>query len=66
VLRGLHAICACKRAGPTVRRRLRDPEEIFVSYEELKLKYGKEIEKLPLGAIGIYTASQKNRTGLQQ
>jgi glutamate synthase domain-containing protein 2 len=41
-------------------------DEIFVSYEELRLKYGKEIEKLPLGAIGIYTASQKIRTGLQQ
>jgi glutamate synthase domain-containing protein 2 len=41
-------------------------DEIFVSYEELKLKYGKDVEKLPLDAIGIYTASQKIRTGLQQ
>ena len=41
-------------------------DEIFVSYEELKLKYGKDVEKLPLGAVGIYTASQKIRTGSQQ
>ncbi|HWR98211.1 MAG TPA: hypothetical protein VN317_07280 [Candidatus Methanoperedens sp.] len=41
-------------------------DEIFVSYEELRLKYGKEIEKLPLGAIGIHTATEKIRTGLQQ
>ena len=42
------------------------PEEIFVSYDTLKEKYGKEIDNLPLGAIGIYTFSQKIRTGLQQ
>jgi hypothetical protein len=41
-------------------------DEIFVSYEELKAKFGKDVEKLPLGAVGIYTASQKIRTGLQQ
>jgi hypothetical protein len=32
----------------------------------LKDKYGKEIENMPLGAIGIYTFSQKIKTGLQQ
>jgi len=41
-------------------------EEIFVSYADLREKFGKEVEKLPLGAIGIYTASEKIRTGLQQ
>jgi len=41
-------------------------EEIFVSYETLREKYGKEVEQLPLGAIGIYTFSDKLRTGLQQ
>jgi glutamate synthase domain-containing protein 2 len=41
-------------------------EEIFVTYEELREKYGKEVNKLPLGAIGIYTFSQKIRVGLQQ
>jgi glutamate synthase domain-containing protein 2 len=41
-------------------------EEIFVSYEELKEKFGKEVDNLPLGAIGFYTASDKIRVGLQQ
>jgi glutamate synthase domain-containing protein 2 len=42
------------------------PEEIFVCFEELKAKYGDEITKLPLGALGIYTYAQKFRVGLQQ
>ena len=41
-------------------------EEIFVSYEELKGKYGNAMKDIPLGAIGIYTFSQKLRVGLQQ
>ncbi len=41
-------------------------EEIFVSYEELKEKFGKEVDNFPLGAIGFYTASDKIRVGLQQ
>lgn len=41
-------------------------EEIFVSYAELKDKFGDEVDKLPLGAIGIYTAGEKLRVGLQQ
>ncbi len=41
-------------------------EEIFVTYETLKAKYGDEVEKFPLGAIGIYTYSDKIRVGLQQ
>lgn len=42
------------------------PEEVFVSYEELKLKYGKKIKDIPLGAVGIYTFGQKIGVGLQQ
>jgi glutamate synthase domain-containing protein 2 len=42
------------------------PEEIFVNYEDLARKLGDEVKKLPMGAIGIYTYSQKFRTGLQQ
>ncbi|MEW5758942.1 MAG: FMN-binding glutamate synthase family protein [Candidatus Omnitrophota bacterium] len=42
------------------------PEEIFVSYEELKEKYGKDIKDIPLGAVGIYTFSQRIKVGLQQ
>ncbi|MBF0119008.1 MAG: FMN-binding glutamate synthase family protein [Desulfobacterales bacterium] len=41
-------------------------EEIFVCYEDLKAKYGKEADEFPLGAVGIYSASEKLRVGLQQ
>ncbi len=41
-------------------------EEIFFCYEELKDRYGSEVEKFPLGAIGIYSACEKIRIGLQQ
>jgi hypothetical protein len=41
-------------------------EEIFVSYEELRKKYGKELDTMPTGAIGFYTYGQKFKQGLQQ
>jgi len=41
-------------------------DEIYVTYAELKEKYGNDIKDIPLGAIGIYTFSQKIRVGLQQ
>jgi len=42
-------------------------EEIFVNYEDVKKQVGtKEIKNIPLGAIGIYSYSQKIRVGLQQ
>ncbi len=41
-------------------------EEIFVSYETLKEKYGKEVDEMPLGAIAFYTFADKLRVGLQQ
>jgi glutamate synthase domain-containing protein 2 len=42
-------------------------EEIFVCYEEVKdLVGGEEIDNIPLGAIGIYSYSQKTKVGLQQ
>jgi hypothetical protein len=41
-------------------------EEIFMNYEVLKEKYGSEVEKLPLGAIGLYSAVDKLKVGLQQ
>jgi glutamate synthase domain-containing protein 2 len=50
----------------TVSRFGQTKEEIFVCYEELKSIYGKDIEKMPLGAIGIYSATEKIRIGLQQ
>jgi glutamate synthase domain-containing protein 2 len=41
-------------------------EEIFVCYEELKAKYGSEVDTFPLGAVGVYSACEKIRVGLQQ
>jgi len=42
------------------------PEEIFVCYKELEEKYGDRMKDIPLGAIGIYSFSQKLKVGLQQ
>jgi hypothetical protein len=41
-------------------------EEIFMNYEVLKEKLGSEVDELPLGAIGIFSAVDKIRVGLQQ
>jgi glutamate synthase domain-containing protein 2 len=41
-------------------------EEIFVTYEEVKDKYGKDIKDIPLGAIGLLTFTHKLQVGLQQ
>jgi len=41
-------------------------EEIFVTYETLKEKYGAEVDNMPLGAIAVYTYSDKIKVGLQQ
>jgi glutamate synthase domain-containing protein 2 len=50
----------------TISRHGKTKEEIFVCYEELKMKYGDEADKFPLGALGIYNLSEKIRVGLQQ
>lgn len=42
------------------------PERIFITYETLKAKYGKDIEKLPFGAVGMYTFCDRLKLGLQQ
>lgn len=43
------------------------PEEIFVCYEKVKDLVGAdEIEKIPLGAIGIFSFADKIKVGLQQ
>jgi glutamate synthase domain-containing protein 2 len=42
-------------------------EEIFVNYEDVKKQVGSsEINNIPLGAVGIYSYSQKIKVGLQQ
>ena len=50
----------------TVSRFGTTKEEIFVAFADLKEKYGSEVDHLPLGAIGIYSAGEKIRVGLQQ
>jgi glutamate synthase domain-containing protein 2 len=50
----------------TVSRYGSTKEEIFMNYEVLKEKYGSEAERLPLGAIGIFSAVDKIKVGLQQ
>jgi glutamate synthase domain-containing protein 2 len=43
------------------------PEEIFVCYEEVKNMVGAdEMKNIPLGALGIYSYSEKIKIGLQQ
>ncbi len=43
------------------------PEEIFVCYEDVKNIVGAdEMKNIPLGAVGIYSYSEKIRIGLQQ
>ncbi len=41
-------------------------EEIFITYEELKEKFGSRINEIPTGAIAMYTFCQKIKIGLQQ
>ncbi len=50
----------------TVSRYGKTPEEIFVCYGELADRFGKRIQEIPLGAIGVYSFVQKIRVGLQQ
>jgi glutamate synthase domain-containing protein 2 len=43
------------------------PEEIFVNYEDVKNLVGaSEMKNIPLGAVGIYSYSEKIKVGLQQ
>ena len=51
---------------PTISEFGTKPEEIFVCYEELAEKYGKDMKDIPLGAVGIYTFAQRIKVGLQQ
>jgi glutamate synthase domain-containing protein 2 len=41
-------------------------EQIFVSAARLKAKYGGDFDRLPTGAIGMYTYVERVSTGLQQ
>ncbi|MEI8175443.1 MAG: FMN-binding glutamate synthase family protein [Candidatus Omnitrophota bacterium] len=57
---------AKKSLPPTIAEFGATPQEIFVCYEELAEKYGKDMKDIPLGAVGIYTFSQRIKVGLQQ
>ena len=48
-----------KKYGDTI-------EQIFISAETLKAKYGKEFKDIPVGAIGMYTYYDRLATGLRQ
>jgi len=42
------------------------PEEIFITYEILRNKYGDKMKEIPLGAIALYTFVDRLKVGLQQ
>jgi glutamate synthase domain-containing protein 2 len=42
------------------------PERIFITTEVLKNKFGKDFEKLPWGAVAMYTFADRLKLGLQQ
>lgn len=41
-------------------------ERIFINAENLKTKFGKDFDKLPLGAVAMYTFCDRLKLGLQQ
>lgn len=49
-----------------VKRFGQTPEEIFVTHSTLKERFGPKMDKIPLGAVAIYTFVDKLRTGLTQ
>ena len=51
---------------PTVSNYGKTEKEIFVCYEELVDKYGKDMKDITLGAVGVYSFVQKIKVGLQQ
>ena len=51
---------------PTVSGFGKTEKEIFVCYEELVDKYGEDIKYISMGAMGVYSFSQKIKVGLQQ
>ena len=55
-----------EKLPPTVSRYGSTPEEIFVTYSTLKDKFGSAMDKVPFGAIALYTYVDKLRTGLTQ
>lgn len=44
----------------------RSKEEIFITAPELKRKFGEDFDKIPAGAIGLYTYMERLKQGLRQ
>ncbi len=42
------------------------PERIFISTETLRSKFGKDFDRIPWGAVAMYTFTDRLRLGLQQ
>lgn len=70
---------AAAMVGKTIGRKIEDGdipvyivrfgetiEEIFVTAPELKQRFGSDFEKIPAGAIGLYTYLQRLAQGLRQ
>ena len=55
-----------EKLPPEIKKYGDSAEKIFVSAATLKAKYGKNYKKLPLGAIGMYTFTDRLKLGLQQ
>ena len=55
-----------KELPSTVTQFGSSPEQLFSTYSALQDRYGKDIDQIPLGAIGVYTFVDKLRTGLTQ
>lgn len=64
--RNIHAWSREEKLPVEIKKYGDVPERIFITYETLKAKYGKDIEKLPFGAIGMYTFCDRLKLGLQQ
>lgn len=42
------------------------PEEVFITASELKQRFGNDFERIPTGALGLYTFMQRLAQGLRQ
>ncbi len=70
---------AAAMVGKTIGRRMKDnqvpvyierfgttPEDVFVTASDLKQKFGSDFERIPTGALGLYTYLQRVAQGLRQ
>jgi len=55
-----------KKLPKTISQYGETADQIFVTYETLRKKYGDKVKTMPLGAIALYTFTDKLKIGLQQ